>query len=94
MFPPSLSTCVDWKRELAASACAMASLSMLGVDALETVQDIGVSLLWDAQLTLWCCMQAEGDLDEPKFACNVSDELAEKIARNVRLSLKDYVFYV
>ncbi|CAL8467061.1 g6597 [Coccomyxa elongata] len=38
--------------------------------------------------------QAEGELDEPKYACNVSDELAERIAKNVKVSLKDYVFYV
>lgn len=39
-------------------------------------------------------VQAEGEVDEPKYACNVSDELAERIAKNVKVSLKDYVFYV
>jgi hypothetical protein len=39
-------------------------------------------------------MQVAGGLDERKYACNVSDELAERIARNVKVDLKDYVFYV
>lgn len=39
-------------------------------------------------------LQVSGDLDEVKYACNVSDELAERIARNVKVNLKDFVFYV
>lgn len=39
-------------------------------------------------------VQVTGGLDERKYACNVSDALAERIARNVKVNLKDYVFYV
>ena len=39
-------------------------------------------------------VQVSGGLEERKYACNVSDALAERIARNVKVNLKDYVFYV
>ena len=48
-------------------------------------------------LLLMTCLyawQVSGDLDEVKYACNVSDELAERISKNVKVNLKDFVFYV
>lgn len=39
-------------------------------------------------------MQVTTSLSEAKFACNISDEVAEKIARNVKISLRDYLLYV
>ena len=39
-------------------------------------------------------MQVTGSLSDAKYACSISDEVAEKIAKNVKVSLKDYVLYV
>ena len=41
-----------------------------------------------------CCAQVTASLSEAKYACNISDEVAEKIARNVKISLRDYLLYV
>ncbi|KAK9916502.1 hypothetical protein WJX75_003462 [Coccomyxa subellipsoidea] len=60
----------------------------------QDAQSADVFLQISSLVSLRFLSQAEGELDEPKYACNVSDELAEKIARNVRVSLNDYVFYV
>ncbi|EIE26725.1 hypothetical protein COCSUDRAFT_59242 [Coccomyxa subellipsoidea C-169] len=57
-------------------------------------QSADVFLQISSLVSLRFLSQAEGELDEPKYACNVSDELAERIAKNVRVSLKDFVFYV
>ena len=38
--------------------------------------------------------QVTGSLSDAKYACSISDEVAEKIAKNVKVSLKDYVLYV
>ena len=39
-------------------------------------------------------MQVCASLSEAKYACSISDEVAEKIARNVKVSLRDYLLYV
>ena len=41
-----------------------------------------------------CCVQVCASLSEAKYACGISDEVAEKIARNVKVSLRDYLLYV
>ena len=41
-----------------------------------------------------CSAQVTANLSEAKYACNISDEVAEKIARNVKVSLRDYLLYV
>lgn len=39
-------------------------------------------------------MQVTGSLSDAKYACSISDEVAEKMAKNVKVSLKEYVLYV
>ena len=41
-----------------------------------------------------CSMQVTGSLSDAKYACSISDEVAEKMAKNVKVSLKEYVLYV
>ncbi|CAK0734650.1 hypothetical protein CVIRNUC_000462 [Coccomyxa viridis] len=38
--------------------------------------------------------QVTGSLSDAKYACSISDEVAEKMAKNVKVSLKEYVLYV
>ena len=41
------------------------------------------------------CVQASGDmLDDGKYQCNIKDELAQKLAHNLQISLDSYLLYV
>lgn len=40
-------------------------------------------------------VQAAGDmLDDGKYQCNIKDELAQKLARNLQINLNAYLLYV
>ena len=40
-------------------------------------------------------MQVTGDmLDDGKYQCNMKDELAQKLAQNLRIDLSPYLLYV
>ena len=40
-------------------------------------------------------MQVTGDmLDDGKYQCNIKDELAQKLAENLRIDLSPYLLYV
>ena len=40
-------------------------------------------------------LQASGDmLDDGKYQCNIKDELAQKLAHNLRINLDSYLLYI
>ena len=49
----------------------------------------------DMIFNMACEMQVSNEADlDMKYRCNVSDALAQKIASNVSIQLKEYVLYV
>ena len=51
---------------------------------------------WTALLaTAFVSVQASGDmLDDGKYQCNIKDELAQKLAHNLQISLDSYLLYL
>ena len=59
----------------------------------QTMQD-KMALLSHKSLEIIFSAQVTANLSEAKYACNISDDVAEKIAKNVKISLRDYLLYV